>query len=59
MIKKPVMAFVACMHVFLGGLVINLTAPWLSQLGERQSAEQEVMVSTPGQLGQPSGSLNN
>lgn len=53
------MAFVACMHVFLGGLVINLTAPWLSQLGERQSAEQEVMVSTPGQLGQPSGSLNN
>ena len=43
------MVFVACIHVFLGGLVINLTAPWLAQLGERQSAEREVMGSNPGQ----------
>ena len=49
MIKKPVMVFVACMHVFLGGLVINLITPWLAQLGERQSAEWEVMGSNPGQ----------
>ena len=44
------MVFVACIHVFLGGLVINLTAPWLAQLGEHQSAdEREVMGSNPGQ----------
>ena len=47
MIKKPVMAFVACMHVFLGGLVINLTTPWLARLGECQSVEREVMGSSP------------
>ena len=43
------MVFVACIHVFLGGLVINLTAPWLAQLGECQSAEREVMGSNRGQ----------
>ena len=43
------MVFVACIHVFLGGLAINFTAPWLAQLGERQSAERKVMGSNPGQ----------
>ena len=52
------MVFVACMHVFLGGLVINFITPWLAQLGEHQSAEWEVMGSNP-QLDQHSGSLNN
>ena len=43
------MVFVARIHVFLGGLVINLTTPWLAQLGEHQSGEREVMGSNPGQ----------
>ena len=41
------MVFVACMHVFLGGLVINLTTPWLARLGECQSVKREVMGSSP------------
>ena len=52
------MVFVACMHVFLGGLVIHLITPWLAQLGEHQSAEWEVMGSNL-YLDQHAGSLNN